>query len=35
MKLPGTNELVQYFNGTVNSTVLHYYLIGFDVNSHV
>ena len=31
----GTNERVWYFNGTVNSTFLHYYLMNFVVNSHV
>ena len=31
----GTNETVWYFNGTVNSTFLHYYLINFVLKSHV
>ena len=32
-----TNETVQYFNGTVNGSLLHYYLLNFVVNtsSHV
>ena len=30
-----TNETIQYFNGIVNSTLLHYYPIKFVVNSHV
>ena len=30
-----TNETVWYFNGTVNSSLLHYYLIHFVMNSHV
>ena len=31
----GTNETVQYINGTVNGTLLHYYHMNFVVNSHV
>ena len=31
----GTNETVWYFNGTANSTSLHYYYINFVVNSHL
>ena len=31
----GTNETVQYFNSTVNGTLLHFYLINLAVNSHV
>ena len=30
----GNNEKVQYFEGTVNGTLLHYYLINFVMNSH-
>ena len=30
----GTNETVQYFNSTVNDTLLHYYFINFVENSH-
>ena len=29
------NEPVQYFNGTVSGTLLHFYLIHFVVYSHV
>ena len=29
------NETVQYFNGTVIGTLLHFYLINFVVYSHV
>ena len=31
----GTNAVVQYFDGTVNGTLLHYYHINFVVNIHV
>ena len=31
----GTNETVQYFNNTVNGTLLHYYQIDFVANGHV
>ena len=30
-----TNEMIQYFNGTFNGIVVHYYLINSVVNSHV
>ena len=31
----GANETVQYFHSTVNSILLHYYLINVIVNGHV
>ena len=30
-----TNEMIQYFNGIVNSILLHNYNIHFVVKSHV
>ena len=30
----GTNEMVQYYKGTVNSISLQYYLINFVVKNH-
>ena len=31
----GTNETIQYFNGTINGTLFHHYLMNFVVNIHI